>query len=206
MTSTGDQPGRKQRDAVGTKAAILAAARVCFTSDSYDEVGVREIAADAGVDPALVIRYFGSKESLFAAAVLTNFGAAEFLAGDPARLAETMAYLLAKKKDHSGFDPMVAIMRSSLSPTTGHMIRDLIDEQVIAPLAARLSGPDAETRAALLMTQVLGLFMGRLFLQNRALAAADPATLVRYLQPVLQVYVDGLGPAPSGTGEPEPAG
>lgn len=192
MTGTDEQQGRRQRDAKATKAAILAAARVCFTGDSYDTVGVREIAADAGVDPALVIRYFGSKESLFAAAVLTNFGAAEFMAGDPQELAERIAYLLVTKKDHGGFDPMLAILRSSMSPTTSQMIRDLIDEQVIAPLAARLPGPDAEARAALLISQVLGLFMGRFLLRNRALVTADAATLVRYLQPVLQVYVDGL--------------
>jgi AcrR family transcriptional regulator len=192
MTETADQQGRRQRDAKVTKAAILDAARLCFTSDSYDEVGVREIAADAGVDPALVIRYFGSKESLFAAAVLTNFGAAEFMAGDPAELAEKIASLIVKKKDHGDFDPMLAIIRSSMSPTTSNLIRDVIDEQVIAPLAARLTGPDAEARAALLMTQVLGLFMGRLFIQNRALVASDSETLVRYLQPVLQVYIDGL--------------
>ncbi len=192
MTETDDQQGRRQRDASATRAAILEAARLCFTGESYDEVGVREIASDAGVDPALVIRYFGSKESLFAAAVLTNFGASEYLGDDPAELAGRIASMIVKKKDHGGFDPMLAIVRSSLSPTTNQLIRDVIDEQVIAPLAARLSGPDAEARAALLMTQVLGLFMGRMLIQNRALAEADPATLVQYLQPVLQVYVDGL--------------
>ena len=68
----------------------------------------------------------------------------------------------------------------------------LLESRIADWLAARLPGPDAEARAALLISQVLGLFMGRFLLRNRVLVTADAATLVRYLQPVLQVYVDGL--------------
>lgn len=190
--SGGDQPGRRSRDAVTTKATILDAARAAFSRDSYDAVGVRDIAAAAGVDPALVIRYFGSKESLFAAAVLSDFGATDFLAGDRDQLGQRLAHMLATKQTHAGFDPMLAIIRSSLSPTTSGMIRDVIDEQVIAPIATHLGGPNAEARAALLMSHVFGLFLGRLVLRNRALVTTDAETLTSLLQPVLQLYIDGL--------------
>lgn len=191
--SSGDQPGRRFRDAATTKAAILAAAQDAFSGDSYDEVGVRDIAAAARVDPALVIRYFGSKESLFAAAVLSSLGEPDFLAGDRALYGERLARMLATKEAKAGFDPTLAIIRSSLSPTTSGMIREVVDEQVIAPLAAQLGGADAEARAALLMSHVFGLFMSRLVLRNRALVTADPETLISLLQPVLQLYIVGLG-------------
>lgn len=190
--SSGSVQGRRSRDAAATRAAILAAARAAFSGDSYDAVGVRDIAAAAGVDPALVIRYFGSKENLFAAAVLTGFNETDLLAGDRDLLGERLARMLATKEAKAGFDPTLAIIRSSLSPTTSGMIRDVIDEQVIAPLAAQLDGPDAEARAALLMSQVLGFFLGRLILRNRALATLDAETLISLLQPVLQLYIDGL--------------
>lgn len=205
MSDRTDQQGRRARDAAATKAHILTAARDAFTGEGYDAVGVRDIAAAAGVDPALVIRYFGSKESLFAAAVLATFGAGEYFAADRADLGASLARALATKKAQEGFDPMLAIIRSSLSPTTSGMIREVIDEQIVVPLAARLGGPDAEVRAALLMTQVLGLFMGRLVLQSHALVATDAETLVRLLQPVLQHYIDGLdGDRPEGSTELPP--
>jgi AcrR family transcriptional regulator len=58
----------RTRNATQTRADILAAARVRFGSDGYERTTLRAVAADVGVDPALVIRYFGSKQDLFAAA------------------------------------------------------------------------------------------------------------------------------------------
>jgi len=195
---------RRPRDAAATRAAILDAARLCFTRDSYDAVGVRDIAAAAGFDPALVIRYFGSKESLFAAAVVSNFGQADFLGGDRSRLGERIARMIATKKAHDGFDPMVALMRSSLSPSTSSLIREVIEEQVIEPLALWIGGEDAEARAALLMSHLLGLFVGRMVLQNQALATTDPDALIAILQPIFQSYVDGTLPPSGDTRTPDP--
>src|SRR6201993_4891326 len=58
----------RTRNATRTRADILAAARLRFGSEGYDRTTLRAVAADVGVDPALVIRYFGSKKDLFAAA------------------------------------------------------------------------------------------------------------------------------------------
>ncbi|MCC2628726.1 MAG: transcriptional regulator, partial [Thermomicrobiales bacterium] len=65
--------GPRCRNAKATRQAILEAAKICFMHDGYEQVGVREIAARAGVDPSLVNRYFGSKEGLFSEAVASKF-------------------------------------------------------------------------------------------------------------------------------------
>lgn len=204
MESPDERRPRRPRDAAASRTAILEAARVCFTADSYDAVGVRDIAAAAGVDPALVIRYFGSKQSLFAAAVVSGFGQTEILGGDRAELGARLARMIATKQAHHGFDPMTALIRSSLSPTTSGLIREVIDEQVIEPLAAWIGGEQAELRAALLMSHLLGLFVGRMMLQHKALATADPDTLAAILQPILQSYVDGPIVQPAEDQHPSP--
>src|SRR5215213_11524161 len=87
------------RNAAATRQAILDSARWCFSHDGYDQVGVRDIAARAGADPALVNRYFGSKEGLFAEAVSAKFDLSELFDGDRAMLGERMArYILHVQK------------------------------------------------------------------------------------------------------------
>jgi AcrR family transcriptional regulator len=195
----------RRRDAAATRAAILAAARNHFSCASYNEVGVRDIAGDAGVDPALVIRYFGSKENLFGVAVFSGLGQTEFFTGDPEQMGEQLARMLATKTPHGGFDPMLAIFHASLSPTTSDMVREVFDEQVVAPLAEWLGGEDAETRATLLLTQVLGMFLGRLVIKNRALVGSDPEVVIKWLRPTLQFYIDGVNAARlSSTGAARP--
>ena len=96
----GDAPaiGPRYRNAAATRQAILEAAKLCFMDDGYEQVGVRDIAARAGVDPALVNRYFGSKEGLFSEAVASKFDLSHLLDGDRATLGERLArYVLQKK-------------------------------------------------------------------------------------------------------------
>ena len=95
----GSPKGGRGRNAAATKQAILAAARRCFMQHGYEQVGVREIAAQADADPALVNRDIGSKEGLFAEAVATKFDLSPLFAGDRATLGERLArYVLEKKK------------------------------------------------------------------------------------------------------------
>jgi AcrR family transcriptional regulator len=105
----------------------------------YEQVGVRDIAARAGVDPALVNRYFGSKEGLFAEAVASKFDLSHLLDGDRATLGERLArYVLQKKSTGTNYDPLVALLRSSSSDVCSGMLRNAILEGFVRPLAARL--------------------------------------------------------------------
>src|SRR2546425_10479662 len=74
MPRTGRRPGTG-----GTREKILAAARSQFGQEGYDGATIRGIAAGAGVDPALIPHYFGSKEGVFLAAVEFPVDPAEFI-------------------------------------------------------------------------------------------------------------------------------
>jgi AcrR family transcriptional regulator len=177
------------RNAAATRQAILDAARLCFSHDGYDQVGVRDIAARAGVDPALVNRYFGSKEGLFAEAVSAKFDLSELFAGDRAMLGERLArYLLQKKAPSSGYDPLVALLRSSSSDVAGGMLRDALVDGFVRPLAARLDGPDAVLRAELIGSILLGLLVYRTIVGGTMMK--DDERLIASVARTLQALID----------------
>lgn len=183
----------RARDAATTRAAILGAARRAFAGGAYDQVGVRDIAADVGVDPAMVIRYFGSKERLFEEAVAGDSGMAALFAADRAQLGELLARAMLDKSDQS---PLLALLYSAPHPQASAILRRALDEQFIRPLARVMGGVDAELRASLLASYLLGLAVLRSVLRSEPLASHDLDALVRRVAPTIQQYVDGALPAP----------
>jgi AcrR family transcriptional regulator len=188
----GDAPdsGPRCRNAKATRQAILEAAKICFMHDGYEQVGVREIAARAGVDPSLVNRYFGSKEGLFSEAVASKFDLRQLLDGDRATLGERLArYVLQKKSEGADYDPLVALLRSSSSDVCSGMLRNAILEGFVRPLAARLDGPDALSRAELVGSTLLGLLVHRTVIGGAE--AADNERMLALVAPALQSFIDG---------------
>ena len=182
--------GPRLRNAAATRQAILEAAKTCFMQEGYEQVGVREIAARAGVDPALVNRYFGSKEGLFSEAVASKFDLSHLLDGDRATLGERLArYVLQKKTDGADYDPLVALLRSSSSDVCSGMLRNAILEGFIRPLASRLEGPDALSRAELVGSTLLGLLVHRTVIGGAD--AVDNERLLALVAPALQTFIDG---------------
>ena len=152
-------PIPRARNAAATREAILAAARGRFLTDSYDSVGLRDIAGDAGVDVALVGRYFGGKEELFKQ-VLHGGGPGKLddLSG-AASLPEFLAAIAVRpagKDRGEHVEKLLLILRSASSPTASGIVREAFSEDVLGPLAALLDGPDAELRASLALTVLIG--------------------------------------------------
>jgi AcrR family transcriptional regulator len=188
----GDAPdsGPRGRNAAATRQAILEAAKTCFMHNGYEQVGVRDIAARAGVDPALVNRYFGSKEGLFSEAVASKFDLRHLLNGDRTTLGERLArYVLQKKSDGSDYDPLVALLRSSSSDVCSGMLRNAIGQGFVRPLAARLEGPDALSRAELVGSTLLGLLVHRTVIGGAE--AVDNERMLALVAPALQTFIDG---------------
>ena len=178
------------RNAAATRQAILEAAKTCFMHEGYEQVGVREIAARAGVDPALVNRYFGSKVGLFSEAVASKFDLSHLLDGDRANLGERLArYVLQKQSTGADYDPLVALLRSSSSDVCSGMLRNAILEGFVRPLAARLEGPDALSRAELVGSTLLGLLVHRTVIGGAE--AADNERMLALVAPALQTFIDG---------------
>ena len=162
----------RARNAAATRDAMLAAARRRFLEDSYETVGLRDIARDAGVDVALVSRYFGGKEELFRQVLRGNDGGDKFVrAAEAPSLAAYLAEMLTSHdldEDREGVERLLIILRSASSPKAAEVVRSALSEDVLEPIAALLTGPDVEMRASL----SLGVVMGTSIL--RTIMSVDP--------------------------------
>ncbi|HEX8667594.1 MAG TPA: TetR family transcriptional regulator [Allosphingosinicella sp.] len=165
--------GRRERCAASTRGTMLASARRRFLEESYENVGLRDIARDAGVDVALVGRYFGSKEQLFH----------EVLRGtcpdwlDPTVGAEELPAFLAalvlrtdEAEDREDLDRLLIILRSASSPQASELVRTAFREDVIEPVARLLPGPDAELRVAVAFSILTGTTVMRTIMGIEPLA------------------------------------
>ncbi|TRO95775.1 TetR/AcrR family transcriptional regulator [Glycocaulis profundi] len=151
-------PATRVRNAAATRSAILQAARERFARDSYENVGVRDIASGAGVDAALVSRYFGSKEELFAEVLKSGKRGLDVIGEDMDGLPERVAdLLLDQPAEDKPLDDLLVALHSAGSPQAGHMIRASISERFHVPLAQLLGGENAELRARVFGAVLMGM-------------------------------------------------
>ncbi len=183
----------RSRDAAGTRDSILKAAKQAF-SDSGADVGVREIAARAGVNPSLINRYFGSKEQLLTdvmCSVPVNFAAV--LGADRARFGVNLARgLLAGCRNTGDFDPTLVMLRS-LGNASATAALSAIVESWLDALAEALGGADSRLRAELILSVIAGFqIMGRVF-ATPGIAGASEEQAIAMLGATIQQYVDPAG-------------
>ena len=155
----GEFIARRRKCAMTTRSEILAAARGRFLAESYENVGLREIAGDVGVDVALVSRYFGSKDNLFRE-VLRAGKEEKFKLDIPAaELPAYLASLVARQEEcaeSEQIEKLLIILRSASSPVASEIVRETVRCDVLEPLARLLGGPDAAERAALILSILFG--------------------------------------------------
>jgi AcrR family transcriptional regulator len=187
-----------------TRDAILAAARRSFAAEGYDRATIRAIARDASVDPALVIHFFASKELMFAAAMELPFDApsavGRLLEADRATLGENFARMFFGIWEDGETGPaMVGLLRSAAShdAAAGRM-RELIDGQILQPLATALDAPDPQLRSDLASSQLVGIGLMRYVLRLEPLASTATEDLIAAVAPTLQRYLAGELSRPSG--------
>lgn len=179
----------KPRRSDTTRAAILNAARERFAADGYERATIRAIAADASIDPAMVMRYFGNKEKLFAAAAEFDLRlpALQGFAADEAGAAMARHFVARWEGDET----LLALLRASVTnPVAAERMRELFTAQVV-PVAAALSPDPAQAamRAGLVATQSLGLALTRYVLGLPPVVAMDTEAIVAWLGPTLQRYL-----------------
>ena len=189
-TRSGRRPGTTQ-----TRNAIAASARQLFSERGYDRVSLRAIAADARVDPALVVHFFGSKEQLFLSVVEFPFEPGvvlpELLAGDPRTVGRRFAeFVVGTWEDPSARARLIAIVRAAASePRAAAVLRELVSRQLVGTIAGTLGAADAELRATLVGSQIVGLAMARYVIGVEPLASVEPDRLVELIAPTLQRYL-----------------
>jgi AcrR family transcriptional regulator len=234
--------GRRGGDS-GTREAILAAARSRFGDYGYDGATIRGIAADAGVDAALVHHFFGTKERLFAAAMRLPVNPGDLLtaalapgAREPGQglgehLVRTVLGAWEVTEMRSTF---LGLLRSAVtSEQAAGMMREFATEAILSRIAGAVqaaagggaqeagpggqqpgaggpepraggpepraggpetgpvAGPDAQFRAALVASQVLGLALTRYVLELGPLVRADVDELATAIGPTLERYLTG---------------
>lgn len=168
-----DQQRRSRSDQRAESARrILRSAREEFAAHGYDKTTIRAIAARAGVDPSLVIQHHGSKTALFRSAVQLEPGTAA-----DSHLDDVISSRVA------GLPPELhALVRSMLTePEAAATMREYLDERV-TNLARTVDGHDAQTRAALAVSSILGLTIARHFLQLNAFTELADSELTQAAQ------------------------
>jgi AcrR family transcriptional regulator len=165
-------PPRK-RNAEATRAAILEAAKAHFATLGYDVAVLRDIARDAGVDVALVKRYFGGKEALFLEALRASFGDG-VRDWDRATFAHEIATALADSPhaDEARTHRFQFLLRAATSPTTAPLLNVLVQDRFLGPIREWLGGPDADARARVLAASYIGFLVERL-IRGEALAGRE---------------------------------
>jgi AcrR family transcriptional regulator len=198
---TRSRTGRRSGDS-GSKAAILQAARVQFAEHGYQGATIRAIAAAAGVDPALVHHFYGTKERLFAAAMELPVTPSEAIAAALARRepgssvgTHVVRSALALWESAGMRGSLQAMLRSALtSEQAAASLRDFMAEAILRPLASVAEGtnPDRTSyRTSLIATQMLGLAVGRYVLRFGPVAEASPDELAVAIGPVIDRYLTG---------------
>ncbi len=189
--SRGRRPG-----APDTRAEVLAAARTSFGELGFRGTTIRSVAAAAGVDPALVHHYFGTKDDLFVAALEIPVDPREVMApvvaAGPDGAGERLLRAFLGVWDDPDVQPgLLALARSLLGDDSGPMVRDAFLPIVVGPVLAQLVADRPEERIPLVASQIIGLVVTRYVIALPAMAQAPAEDLVARIGPVLQHYLTG---------------
>jgi AcrR family transcriptional regulator len=193
----GSQRSGRRPGANATREAILAAAREAFAARGYEKATIRGIAREAGVDPALVHHFYGSKEDVFKAAVSDVLAPiAEAMDGvgrgaDPRHTSERLARVLVglwEREPTKG--AMVGAVRAAVtSETAAGLLRGIVQEHAIAAVAASTEQPDAELRANLIGATMVGITVARQVLAVEPIASLGEDALTGVLAGVIEHYL-----------------
>jgi AcrR family transcriptional regulator len=195
---TGTVRGRGRRPGgPDTRGEILAAARRSFAGKGFGGTTIRGVAGEAGVDPALVHHYFGSKDDLFLAALdipvdPRRLVPTVFEAGLPGSGERLLRLFLSVWDDPHARLPLLALVRSTLGQEAPEsLLQQGILRMVLRPLREALPPEEADRRVQLVLSQMVGLVVTRYLLALEPLASMPADDVVAWVAPTLQRYLDG---------------
>jgi AcrR family transcriptional regulator len=189
-TRAGRRPGES-----GTRDAIAEAARRRFAELGYDRTTIRGIADEAGVDAALVVHFFGSKQELFLKVMELPFEPEEILPqvleGPKSEAGLRLArFVVGILENQDSRNVLTGILRAAASePHAADLARELVANRVVAAFARSVAVDQPELRANLIASQVVGLIIARYVIRVEPLASHDADALVDAIAPNLQRYL-----------------
>lgn len=183
---------KRPRNAAQTRDDILVAARHRFATEGFERTTLRAIAADVGVDAALVIRYFGSKQDLFATATDFTIELPDLTDADPDRIADMLLpQYFAVWEDDQAF---LALLRAAM---TSRVAADTLNHTLathVAPTLAAATPDNSHQRIAVMDAFVIGLAATRSVLANPPVADLSREELSRWAAPVFRRLLVGVVP------------
>jgi len=189
MARPGRRPGPTE-----TRETILSAARELFGERGYDSTTIRAIAGQAGVDPALVHHFYGSKEQVFVAAMRVPFNPADAIStivdGPREQVAERMMrFFIGVWSEPDSRAAFLGLMRSAMTnEQAAAMVRQFLRHALLGRVAAVLDVPPLRAEAA--MSHLIGLMLMRFVLRLDPLATAEEEEMIRLVAPSVQRYFD----------------
>lgn len=184
-----------------TQGQILEAAAREFATHGYDGATIRGVARAAGVDPALVLHYFGAKEQLFVATLQVPVNPAAVLREvlddvESDQIGEAIVSTMLGVWDVTAHrSPLIAVLRSVAGEgPVADAIRQFLERSIIAAFVERLPGPEAPLRAVLIGSQIAGLLLARYVIRLEPLASADRHRLAAIYGPTIDRYAYGVLP------------
>ena len=181
-----------------SRQRILDAAKTHFMTSGYRQATVRAIAADAGVDVAMVYYFFGGKQDLFRAALVGEHPLAELpalLDGDASDVGRRLVAACLQRWDAGGMEPFLALWTSAMGDddARGSLV-DSVLRPLVAGLVDRLEVPDAALRVELVASHLAGLAVARYRLRLDPIATASREVLVEWVGPTVQRYLTAAPP------------
>lgn len=175
-----------------TRSAILSAARERFAADGYERATIRAIAADAKIDPSMVMRYYGNKERLFAAAAEFDLRLPDLATTPRRRIGQVLMSHFVDRWEED--ETLQLLLRAATTNQAAVERMQTIFAGQLLPVVRDLQPPgtpakELATRAGLVATQVLGLALCRYVLRLPPVVAMDRAAILRWLAPTIQRYL-----------------
>ncbi len=186
-----ERPAARKRDAEATRAAILEAAKTHFARSGYDGAFLRDIAADAGADAALINRYFGGKDGLFQAALKDSIAPDAISQWDRKTFAHEVAKMMAGHA-HQNVERTHAfefLLQAATNPTTAPHLNVAVQERFLGPIRDWLGGENVEARARIFASIFIGLLVERL-IRDEPLVGAEREVFIERTAALLQSLAD----------------
>jgi AcrR family transcriptional regulator len=177
-----------RRSSAETKAVILAAARERFAASGFERATIRAIASDANIDPSMVMRYFGNKDQLFAAAADFDLALPDLSDVDREQLGARLVTHFVDRWERD--EVMVVLLRSSTTNAVAAQRMQAIFATQLLPVIAGVNPDNPQRRAGLIATQMLGLSLCRYVLKLPPIAAMPRDEIVSWLGPTVQRYLE----------------
>lgn len=181
----------KQTKSDRTRAAILDAARQTFAREGYERATIRDIAAAAAIDPAMVIRYFRNKEELFARTAEFDLHLPEPGRIDPAHLGEALVTHFLNIWENKDTGLAVMLRSAASNEFAAAKLQEVFAGQVLPMLTSVGNPADARDRAGLVASQLLGLAFTRYVIKLPPVVALSRERIIRDIGATLQAYLLG---------------